>query len=315
MFPRRPGPYILGVRFWKSVPGTVLAVILAALVSALGTMGWQVWQVVRPHRAAEGGGNLGLELARAEAVRFDAADGVGIGAWYLEGSSGSPAVILAPDDGQGKAALLDLGIVLQQAGFHVLILDLRAHGTSAGSVATLGVAEKRDVLGAVDWLQRRPEVARGRIGAFGVGAGAQAVVLAAADRRTLGALVLDGLYPDAAWALQDRVFEGWAFGRDRLGFFARAWFRVLTGTDPRADNASDALASLQGRDVLLIAPAGDPRLAAWVKATYEELPQTRRSEGNLVFRDATMATGLHGAARNDLHTFVESFFTTRLRVG
>jgi alpha-beta hydrolase superfamily lysophospholipase len=290
-------------------------VFLAAVAAASGALGWQVWEVVRPHRAPDGPANLGLELARAQAVRFDASDGVAIGAWYLEGDPGAPAIILAPDDGQGKAALLDLAIVLQGAGFHALVLDLRAHGSSAGRVATLGIAEKRDVLGAVDWLQRRPEVGHGRIGAFGVGAGAQAVVLAAADRRNLGALVLDGLYPDAAWALEERVFEGWAFGRDRLGFLARAWFRVLTGADSREPSASAALAALDGKDVLLIAPAGDPRLAAWAKTTYEDLPQTRRSEGNLVFREATMATGLRGAARSELHAFVESFFSTRLRAG
>lgn len=309
------GPYIPVVRFWRSVPGTLLAILLAGLTAFVGTTGWQVWEVLRPHRATGATGNLGLELAGAKSVRFEASDAVEIEAWFLRGDPGAPAVILAPDAGQGKAALLDLAIVLQQAGLHALILDMRGHGSSDGSVTTLGVAEKRDVLGALDWLLRQEEVDSGRIGAFGVGAGAHAVVLAAADRRQLGALVLDGLYPDASWALQTRVFHDWGFGRERLGFVTRAWYRVLTGADSREENAGAALASLQERDVLLVIASGDPSLAEWAKATYESLPQTRRSEGNLVIRESTMASGLHGEARNELQRFVESFFSTRLRAG
>jgi fermentation-respiration switch protein FrsA (DUF1100 family) len=315
LFRAERGPYIPAVGFWKSVPGTVLAVVLAALSVAVGAMGWQVWQVVRPGRVPGVTANLGTELAGAETVRFDASDGTEISAWYLEGEAGAPAVILVPDDRQGKAALLDLAIVLEQAGFHALVLDLRAHGESGGTVATLGVAEKRDVLGAVDWLSRREEVASGRIGAFGVGAGAHAIVLAAVDRRSLGALVLDGLYPDASWPLEARVFEGWEFGRKRLGFVARGWYRVLTGTGARDEDATSALASLRGRDVLLLTPEREPDLAAWAREVYASLPQDRRSEGNLVLREATLASGLHGEARNELNRYVESFFSTRLRAG
>lgn len=308
-------PYIPAVGFWKSVPGTLLAVVLAGLSAAVGAMGWQVWQVVRPDRVSGVAENLGTDLAGADGVRFAASDGTEISAWYIEGERGAPAVILVPDDRQGKASLLDLAIVLQQAGFHALVLDLRAHGESGGAVATLGVAEKRDVLGAVDWLARRKEVASGRIGAFGVGAGAHAIVLAAAERRNLGALVLDGLYPDASWALEARVFEGWEFGRKRLGFVARGWYRVLTGTGAREEDATSALASLRGRDVLLLTPEGEPDLAAWTREVYESLPQDRRSEGNLSLREATLASGLRGEARNELNRYVESFFSTRLRAG
>ncbi len=315
MFGEARGPYIPAVGFWKSVPGTVLAVLLAGLSTAIGATGWQVWQVVRPHRAPAAAANLATELAGAETVRFPASDGTEISAWYLAGEARAPAVILAPDDRQGKAALLDLAIVLQQAGFHALVLDLRAHGESGGTVATLGVAEKRDVLGAVDWLSRREGIAKGRVGAFGVGAGAHAIVLAAADRRNLGALVLDGLYPDAGWALEARVFEGWEFGRDRFGFVARGWYRILTGTGAREEDATSALASLRGRDVLLLTPEEEPDLARWAREIYEALPQDRRSEGNLVLRESTLASGLHGEARNELNRYVESFFSTRLRAG
>src|SRR6266540_1832525 len=61
---------------------------------------------------------------------------------------------------------------LAQAGFHVLLFDLRNHGQSdAAWPVTFGVQEARDFVGAVAMLRKRPDVDRRRIGAIGYSMG------------------------------------------------------------------------------------------------------------------------------------------------
>lgn len=301
------------MRFLRTVPGAIATVVFAALAAGYAMAGWQVWEVLRPARGNPAA-NLGLDLAGAEAVRFPAADGLEIAAWYLPALEGSPAVVLVPDAGSGKASLLDLAIVLQQAGLHALVLDPRGHGESGGSVGTLGVEEKRDVLGAIDWLAGRRETGK-RLGAFGVGTGAHAVVLAAADRPALGTLALDGLWPGPSRPLERRVFAGWRFGEKRLGIVARSWYAILTGSIAGGERAEEALHALRGRDVLLLASERDEERARFMREAYEALPQSKNAEGNLVVRPATFADGLAGPSREELQRYLEEYFRTRLLRG
>jgi uncharacterized protein len=64
-----------------------------------------------------------------------------------------------------------------QAGFHVLLFDLRNHGQSdANWPVTFGVREARDFVGAVAMLRKRPDVDRGRIGAIGYSMGGNTII-------------------------------------------------------------------------------------------------------------------------------------------
>src|SRR3712207_9094850 len=51
--------------------------------------------------------------------------------------------------------VIETALVYHQAGFNVLMLDLRAHGGSEGERVTLGYREVRDVRGALSWLGER----------------------------------------------------------------------------------------------------------------------------------------------------------------
>ena len=303
------------MRFWKSLPGAVVLLLLFGATAALGMAAVQVHRVTHPAREAAMDLNLGAQLAKVEEVRFKSADDVPLDGWLLHGDPKQPPVILCHDLGEGKNALINLAIALNKAGFSVLAFDFRAHGASGGICSTLGVEESRDVLGAVDFVASLPEVqvdARS-IGIFGAGMGAHAAVLAAADRPALRVLVLDGLWPDARGGLDRRTMPDWRWGQEHLGGVPAMLFPVIAGTSIGERRAADILPALGGRDLLLVSPAGDAKLDEAMKGMYATLPERRDAERNLITLPATRASGLNADELARYHGRIVDFFVSRLR--
>ncbi|HZN55593.1 MAG TPA: alpha/beta fold hydrolase [Candidatus Polarisedimenticolaceae bacterium] len=302
------------MRFFRTPPGTALLVAAIGAVAALGMTAAQVHRVTRPERQPELPVNLGAALAKVEDVTFKSADGTDLDAWLFRGKPGGPPVVLCHDLGESKNALMNLAIAVNKAGFTVVAFDFRAHGGSGGSHATLGVEEARDVLGAVDYLGDLPAgtVDTRKIGIFGAGMGANAAVLAAADRPALRVLVLDGLWPDARATLVRHVFPDWPWGAKHLGALPAALFPIVAGAALDERRAADILPELAGRDLLLVAPAGDGRLDESMRAMYATLPERRDAERNLITLPATRASGLGADDLARYHEKVVAFFRSRL---
>ena len=84
-------------------------------------------------------------------------DGVRLSAWWVPVEGSSLAAVLVPGWGGYKfdEHLLQTLPVYHDAGYSVLLLDLRAQGESDGTRRTLGYREVRDVRGALAWLQQQ----------------------------------------------------------------------------------------------------------------------------------------------------------------
>jgi acetyl esterase/lipase len=126
-----------------------------------------------------------------ESVTFASRDGLRIAGWYLSSKNGA-AVVLSHGHSSHRAMTLPVAAMLAEEGYGVLMIDLRAHGESEGQTFTLWQAGD-DVLGAVDYLQTRPDVDPNRIGAWGFSAGAAASVHAAAQSKAIQGVIADGL--------------------------------------------------------------------------------------------------------------------------
>jgi pimeloyl-ACP methyl ester carboxylesterase len=300
--------------FWRSVPGAVVIVAVLGVFAALGMASVQVYRVTHPERQPELVMNLGAALAKVEDVTFQSTDGVRLKGWVLHGAPKRAPVVLCHDLGESKNSVINLAIALNKAGFTVLAFDFRGHGASGGDRSTLGVEESRDVLGAVDFVAGLPEadVDARRIGVFGAGMGAHAAVLAAADRPTARVLVLDGLWPDARSTLVHHEFADWPWAEKHLGSVPAALFPLIAGAAIDRDRAADILPALAGRDLLLVAPAGNRRLDESMKAMYATLPEKRDSERNLITLPATRASGLGADDLARYHERVVAFFSSRL---
>lgn len=294
--------------------GGLFLLVGVGVILLLTLLTAQVYRTLAPPRCGPMGNDLQSLLVQADHVEFDSTDGLRLRGWLMRGLEGMPPVILCHDLGTDRSSLVNLGLALHAAGFPVLLFDLRGHGESDGARSSLGLKEKRDVLGAVDYLSGPAGPGARRIGIYGVGIGAHAAVLAAADRSALRVLVLDDLYPDASYPLVRGTFADWTFGATRLRSLACAIFAVIHGTRIGKHRAADLLGGLSGRDVLLLAPARDPDVAAEMKRMYEAIPTQPDTDGNLVFVAATQNDGLHGAELAQYQTRVIEFFQSRLRL-
>lgn len=300
------------MRFLKSLTGALLAVTVLVCVVAAALVALRVRATTHPPRVVPDRGNVAALLAHVEEVRFPSSDGLTLAAWLVPGRPGGRSIVLGHDLGGSKASVINVALPLQRAGFTVLAIDFRGHGDSDGDGSTLGVTEKRDILGAVDYLTSRPGADRTHMGVYGVGMGAFAAALAAEDRPSLRVLVLDGIYPDVEYPLVRRVYASWPWGVAHLGFLPRAVFD-WTHRDARSEQRSaDAVRALAGRSVLLVASASDTALSAEIESMYRSIPVREDVEGNLITLPGTGAGGLDGAEMERYIERVATFFRSRL---
>jgi pimeloyl-ACP methyl ester carboxylesterase len=290
-----------------------MVVILGLGVSvALGATAVRVHSQLTPPRV--GGAPIDFEamMMRVEEVDFDSSDDVALSGWFFPGLPERPALILCHDLGASRGSLVNLAIALRREGFSVLAFDFRGHGASDGGRSTLGLLEKRDVFGALEYLKTRTEIDTRHVGVYGVGMGAHAAVLAAADRPALKVLVLDGLYPDAGYPLVQGVYRDWNFGVDHLGFLPRGIYVAFNGTTTGTEQASEVIGNLPGRDLLLLASEADERLAGEMMRMYETVPEQVDADGNLVVLPATHGDGLFAEQLENYHLRVTEFFESRM---
>jgi len=184
-----------------------------------------------------------------EDVTLTAADGVKLSAWYIPGTR-PEAVIVVHGLFAHKQYQLPIGSMLARYGYHVLLIDLRAHGESEGNEITFGYREALDVQAAVGYLQAQPEIER--IGAVGYSLGGAAVIHAAVTDEAIGPLVIISSYSSLADAVNDSFdkfcdLPKWIFAP----LLVKTGERNLNIKIDQVDSARD-LAALSPRPILIM---------------------------------------------------------------
>jgi uncharacterized protein len=146
-------------------------------------------------------------------VEFLSTDGVRLSAWWVPAEGSSLATVLVPGWGGYKFGenLLQTLPVYHDAGYSVLLIDLRAQGESDGTRRTFGYREVRDVRGALAWLQRQG-YALDQVVLHGWSMGG-ATALRAAPGTGVAAVVEEAGYADLPILLKGEIPEFVRFGR------------------------------------------------------------------------------------------------------
>lgn len=176
-----------------SLPGILLAAlagsaVLAALTTALAWAYARRWCAPRRRPPATTPADVGLAF---EETHFWSR-GVPIRGWFMPAGQRSPpgpAIVLVHGWSANAADMLPLAPALNAAGFSLLAYDARGHGGSGadGPITIRKLAE--DVVAAVEYLKRRPDVDQDRLGVLGHSIGGGAAILAASAEPRIRAVV------------------------------------------------------------------------------------------------------------------------------
>jgi fermentation-respiration switch protein FrsA (DUF1100 family) len=140
-------------------------------------------------------------------VSIHSTDGLELAGWWVPGNDLSRAVVLVSgiEGDKSDRHVVKTASVYAGAGYGVLMIDLRAQGSSEGERVTLGYEEVRDVRGALYWLNERG-FAPGEVVLHGFSLGG-ATVLRAAPESGVAAVVEESAYSDLPLILRQQLPE------------------------------------------------------------------------------------------------------------
>jgi pimeloyl-ACP methyl ester carboxylesterase len=177
----------------------VVVVAVAASLFVLGVWGLlpavRAYTLLRNNRPQIAPNTSGIGIP-VQDVSFSASDGARLEGWLAVASPHAPTIILVHGFKGSRVDMLPWARFLYAAGYNVLLFDERGCGQSDGWGITLGTREPDDVIGAVRYLEGRADLTNKRYGALGISLGAGVVLLAAAQVKTLVAVVADSAWTD-----------------------------------------------------------------------------------------------------------------------
>jgi uncharacterized protein len=165
-----------------------LAIAAASLLVALFVLFPMGYAYVGTHAARPPVDDIDLGSAAVEQVQLRTNDGLTLEGSYVPSRNGA-AVIVA----FGRKGTQDPARMLARHGYGVLIFDRRGEGESDGDPNPYAWSDgERDLLAAIDFLKRRPDVEPGRIGGVGLSVGGETFLQAAARSEDVAAVVSEG---------------------------------------------------------------------------------------------------------------------------
>lgn len=225
----------------------LLKLLTLASVTVGAAVAFAGWRWVTPIRRPASAYPDGLET---ETVRFASADGTSLFGVCLTGREGAPGIVLCHGYFRDHFEPLDVGVALNEAGYHVLLFDFRGCGQSDGGHTTVGYRETDDVMAAIQHLSSRLD---GRpLGVLGISMGAAAAIMAG-QTADVAAIVADSPFAHLRGVMEQKVRDftphpwliplSWA--SIRLG-------EALSGGDFRAVRPVDSVRKMPATPVMVI---------------------------------------------------------------
>ncbi|MFD2672581.1 alpha/beta hydrolase [Marinicrinis sediminis] len=179
--------------------------------------------------------------------------------WVMEPEHAAKMTVIFAH-GYGESRLqeninfLSLSTFFVARHYRVVLFDFRGCGESDGNETTIGVLEKLDVLGVIDYVRK---VYAEPIGLYGVSMGASASLLAAAEDGNIHAIVADSPFSDLRTYLSDHLSVWTKLPRLPFTPIMMRMIPWITGVKPREANPYEALQRLSHTPILFIHGRGD----------------------------------------------------------
>ena len=246
---------------WRRRPFLVvgLSAVIVVLLAYAGIALLAAETLTKPRRRALESSPAVFDLAYEDVTFTSTGDGIPLRGWFLPAAGSDRVVVITHGRNSTRTGdegeLVPHAAALVGAGFNALLFDFRAHGESGGVRYTLGWAEQRDLLGAIDYLKERgfrPD----RMGFWAHSMGAATVLLASAASTDVRNIVADSSFArlDDLLARQLPVASGLpGFFNPPILFFARTAFDA----DTSVVNPVEVVAGLPSDSLFIIHAEAD----------------------------------------------------------
>jgi pimeloyl-ACP methyl ester carboxylesterase len=293
----------------KRILSVFVPLVILLLISFVGTDMYFAYKMVHPNRRPVINTPQGYEQILQKPIwdekSWPGGHGTEVSGWLIYQDHPAPTTILSHGYDSNREELLSTSYKLWDAGYNVIVYDLRGHGESAVAKSSLGPAELDDLLATIEYAKQLKTdagvtITDGRIGLYGVDLGGFISLTAAANDPAVKAVAVDCPYPSqedfyrflAKSLIGDKgppnssVVEG--------GFFQSMLSRtaeLVTEGGATPMNAGDAFAKLGDRPVLVILGKQSP-LYPLAKSTAALAPNAKvlelersRSYSTLIKKD------------------------------
>jgi uncharacterized protein len=180
------------IRYWLNLSAMAVLLLTLAIffiIVVYASNGW-VQSYLHPARIIPTGDLLVENNIPYQEVELTTKDGIKLAAWYTPPQN--TAVILVAHGYNGNRPE-NMYVMFAQHGYGVLAWDFRAHGQSGGETCSLGYYEQLDMEAGLDYALDQTDVEH--VGAWGGSMGAATVILTAAKRPEIEAVVSDSAFP------------------------------------------------------------------------------------------------------------------------
>ena len=240
-----------------------VAIGLAALLVAAFLVFPVGYSYVGTHAARPPVDDINLGSTSVEQIQLHTNDGLTLEGSYVPSKNGAAVVVAFGRKGTQRPARM-----LARHGYGVLIFDRRGEGESDGDPNPYAWNDgERDLLAAIDFLKRRPDVEPDRIGGLGLSVGGETFLQTAAHTEDVKAVVSEGATIRSVGEL--RSVPGSEFGPVALNAGMTAGTAVFSNSLP-PPHLIDLVDQIAPRSMLLIySPKDDPDEPRFNRAFYE----------------------------------------------
>lgn len=240
-----------------------LAIGLAAVLFVAFVVFPIGYAYVGTHAARPPVEDIDLGSASVEQIQLHTSDGLTLEGSYVPSKNGAAVVVAFGRKGTQRPARM-----LARRGYGVLIFDRRGEGESDGDPNPYAWNDgERDLLAAIDFLKRRPDVEPDRIGGLGLSVGGETFLQTAAHSEDVRAVVSEGATARSVGELLS--VPGSGVGPVAVNAGITAGTAVFSNSAP-PPHLIDLVEQIAPRSMLLIySPKDDPDEPRFNRAFYE----------------------------------------------
>ena len=237
------------MKWWlKAIIGLVVLVIVAflGLSAFLGASATRVERIPVTISPAD----LGLDY---EDITFPSReDHLTLHGWFLPSPDSEQVIIMlhGAESNRSDPGVNMMGIAAELIAndYNVLMFDFRGHGESEGDRLSAGYHERKDLLGAVDFVQERGFE---QIGVLGFSMGAATALMGTAEETNIDCIVADSSFADMTGIMEREFTERTKFP----GFFLTPvlfMVNIMYGVDFKAVKPVENVPEIAPRPILFI---------------------------------------------------------------